>query len=141
MPSDDPRDKRLRSLAEEYRVMLESRPDAHTLAYFAKQNRELSMAVEGCSRIANICMANDRDHQLQLNEIRDIVTNQVLPAILKQSEDFGALQSEHTLVMAAQERSDARFESMAKWAAAIEAWAVKQGKPPQPKEPTNASPN
>lgn len=141
MPSEDPRDKRLRSLAEEYRVMLESRPDANTLAYFAKQNREALMAIEGCTRIANLCMANDRDHELRLKEIHEIITTSIEPAILKHSEDIGRIQSETTLCIAAQERLDARFEAIGKWAAAIEAWAVKQGKPPQPKEPPNAGQN
>lgn len=141
MQSDDTRDKRLRSLAEEYRVMLESRPDANTLAYFAKQNREALMALDGCSRIANICMANDRDHETRLVEIISIINDTLKPAIVSVRESLGALQSEHSLIMAAQERSDARFDSMAKWAAAIEAWAVKQGKPPQPKENPSVSPN
>jgi hypothetical protein len=141
MQNDDHRDKRLRSLAEEYRVMLESRPDANTLAYFAKLNREALMAIEGCTRIVNICIASERDHELRLKEIFDIVTNSITPEILKLSEDIGRVQSETTLCIAAQERMDARFELLGKWAAAIEAWAVKQGKPPQPKENPSAGQN
>lgn len=141
MQSEDHRDKRLRSLAEEYRVMLESRPDANTLAYFAKQNREALMALDGCSRIANICMANDRDHETRLVEILGIINDTLKPALVSVRESLGALQSENTLIIAAQDKVVARMESMSKWAAAIEAWAVKQGKPPQPKENPNAGPN
>lgn len=135
--ADDPLDnppKPLRSLAEELKASIHSRPDPNTLAWWERRFQEILQAYKGASHSINLSVANTRDNEARLKTFSDLL-NEFRSEILNMRADIGGLLSEVTLLREENAAYRARIEA---WAKNIETWAVSKGKSPQPKENTNA---
>ncbi len=139
MQSDDNDNppKALRSLAEELKASIHSRPDPNTLAWWERRYQEVLQAYKGASHSINLAVGNTRDNEARLKTFTEMLEN-FKNELSDIRADLGALQAENVTLREDHSAYRSRIE---KWAASMEAWAVKQGKPPQPKENPNAGQN
>lgn len=129
--------KPLRSLADDLKASIHSRPDPNTLAWWERRYQEVLQAYKGASHSINLAVGNTRDHEARLKTFAEML--ETFKTELRDFRaDLGELQSENTMLREENSTYRARIE---KWAADMERWAVKQGKPPQPKENPSAGQN
>lgn len=139
-----------KSMSEELKERLENKPDPWTIRWIKQQFEEWSAKFSEVIRAyRGVCHTIN----IMTSDIRDLIAGR-----RKQDERIDTIQSESEMTSAYTGRLnaeleshiqsyEARMESLGRWAAELERWAVKQGKPPTPKdpppqkEPSSVSPN
>lgn len=136
-----------KSLQEELKEKLENKPDPWTIRWikmhfdeWTSKFSEVIKAYRGVCHTINIMTADIRDlisrSRKQDERIEDIHSETAMT-----SARMGEVFAENTILREEVAVLRSRNEAMGRWAASLEAWAVKQGKPPHPKEPSSVSPN
>lgn len=136
-----------KSLQEELKERLENKPDPWTIRWIKQQFEELAAKfTEGIKAYRGLCHTVN----IMTSDIRDLITrsrkqdariDDVQSETAMTSARMGEVLAENTILREDYAALRSRYESMGKWAASLEAWAVKQGKPPHPKENPSAGQN
>lgn len=136
-----------KSLQEELKERLENKPDPWTIRWIKQQFdewaakfSEVIRAYRGVCHTINIMTSDIRDliagRRKQDERIDDIQSETAMT-----SAHMGEVMAEITMLREEVVGLRSRNDAMGKWAASMEAWAVKQGKPPHPKEQPSAGQN
>lgn len=127
----------LRSLADDLKASIHSRPDANTLAWWERRYQELLQAYRGANHSINLAVANTRDNEARLRTFAEMI-EEFKNELHGFRADIGSVLADNTLLREENASYRARIE---KWAMDMEKWANTKGKPPAPKENTNERTN
>lgn len=133
-----------KSMADELKERLENKPDPWTIRWLKMHIEEWNSKFSEVIRAyRGVC------HTINIitSDIRDLIAGR-----RKQDERIDIIQSESEMTSAYTGRLNAeleshieeykaKMESLGRWATELERWAVKQGKPPTPKDPPQPKEN
>lgn len=114
--TDDNPPKPLRSLAEELKQSIHSRPDKNTLAWWEGRFQEILQAYKGATHSINLSVANTRDNEARLKTF-----SEMLETFRGEQDavraDMGEVMAENTIMRDELAAIKIRIEDMARWAA------------------------
>jgi hypothetical protein len=119
--------KPLRSLADELKASIHSRPDKNTLAWWEGRFQEILQAYKGASHSINLAVGNTRDNEARLKTFAEMIENfkGELDAVRC---DMGEIQAENTMLKEDIVLIKAEMVIIQKRIADMADWAAKKGK-------------
>lgn len=113
---DDNPPKPLRSLSDELKQSIHSRPDKNTLAWWEGRFQEILQAYKGATHSINLAVANTRDNEARLRTFAEMIETFRGEQDAVRA-DMGEVMAENTLMREELSAIKLRIEDMARWAA------------------------